>query len=445
MERIVYIVHCIDAEGPLSESLEATFQRLREIFNIEMKPTRENLVRLQHKEIDLKGLEGDIAKVVEPALLNYNDTWEKINDMLYTIMSKEYREKLLDSFGGGWIYNWHCVDHIGYEYNPRKREIGYHKIFDYYREMIKKTKSFQDSIHFHYHPMSFDKNASHCATNYFYHTFTLFQVVSRRIIEKNWFPAVNRAGFHTIRPDSHWFFEQYVPFDFSNQATDEDYESQKDISQGRFGDWRRAPKNWQPYHPAYDDYQVNGNCRRWIARCMNIGTRLRILRQQDVDQAFQEAEESRPVVLSFTNHDFRDMRPDIEQIRTMISESTRKFPKVKYCFCEARQAMRSALNIPHKKPCVFKLAIDQNRLDIISDSPTFGPQPYLALKTKSGEFYHDNLDIHQPFFKWSYVFDKHTFSLESLEAVGIGTSDAAGNTTTAVIDINTRRVKVTYQ
>ena len=27
-EKIVYIVHCIDTEGPLDESLSATFERL---------------------------------------------------------------------------------------------------------------------------------------------------------------------------------------------------------------------------------------------------------------------------------------------------------------------------------------------------------------------------------------------------------------------------------
>ena len=37
--KIVYIVHCIDTEGPLYESLKAKFDRIEDIFNIKIKPT----------------------------------------------------------------------------------------------------------------------------------------------------------------------------------------------------------------------------------------------------------------------------------------------------------------------------------------------------------------------------------------------------------------------
>ena len=33
-EKIVYIVHCIDTEGPLDESLKATFERLKHIYHL---------------------------------------------------------------------------------------------------------------------------------------------------------------------------------------------------------------------------------------------------------------------------------------------------------------------------------------------------------------------------------------------------------------------------
>ena len=36
-----------------------------------------------------------------------------------------------DSFGNGWVFNWHCLDHVGYINNPRRRDMGYHNIFDY--------------------------------------------------------------------------------------------------------------------------------------------------------------------------------------------------------------------------------------------------------------------------------------------------------------------------
>ena len=54
-------------------------------------------------------------KFLEPTLQNYHDTWDKIESMLSKIMSKEFRFKYPDSFGGGWVYNWFCLDHVGYK------------------------------------------------------------------------------------------------------------------------------------------------------------------------------------------------------------------------------------------------------------------------------------------------------------------------------------------
>ena len=108
---------------------------------------------------------------------------------------------------------------------------------------------------------------------------------------------------------------------------------QSPSSAGRWGDWRRAPATWEPYHPAHDDHQVRGACRRWIARCLNVGTRFRLLTERDVRQAFAEAREGKPVVLAFTNHDHRDMRPDVNAVRAMLSSVSAEFPDVPFRFC----------------------------------------------------------------------------------------------------------------
>ena len=64
------------------ESLNETFKRLKDIFNIEIEPTHQNLLKLQEKKINLNGLEKDVQKVLNPHLLNYLDTWDKIDLML---------------------------------------------------------------------------------------------------------------------------------------------------------------------------------------------------------------------------------------------------------------------------------------------------------------------------------------------------------------------------
>ena len=312
----VYIVHCIDSEGPLHESLEATFERLKHIYHLDFEPSQELLLKLQKGEVSLNGLEDSVKTTLNPHLLNYNNTWDKVENMLDDCLSDNFRNQFKDSNEKGWVYNWHCVDHVDYDLNPRRRDIGYHNIFDEYKRILNKNKSYQDGLHFHYHPHPLIKHAHLCATRWLGPTDKLFQVLSRRIIDRNWFPSVNRPGFQVNRPDSHWFLEQFIPFDYATLAMEAQKEDtqQLDFSSGRSGDWRRAPITWQPYHPSHDDYQIPGNCRRWIGRCLNIGTRAYLLDEKEVVRAFKEAREGKSVVMSFADHDFRDLRADVKEV-----------------------------------------------------------------------------------------------------------------------------------
>ena len=437
---IVHVVHCIDTEGPLYEPLQVTFDRIAGIFDLHFEASHKTLTQLQNKEINLNGLEDEVARVLAPQILEYNDNWNKLDKMLRGAMSQEFRNNHKDSFGNGWVYNWHCLDLVGFKDNPRQRELGFHKIFDHFSDIMAQTGSQQDGLHFHHHPIPFSESAHHCATHYFNRKPIIFEILARRIIERQWFPCINRPGFHTTRPDSHWLMEQFIPFDYANQATSEDYSAQKDLANGRYGDWRRAPSSWQPYHPSHDDYQVLGSCRRWIGRCLNIGTRLRLLTQADVDQAFQEAKDGKPVILSFTNHDFRDIRPDVSGVQEMLNSAALRFPDVKFRHCEGREAMRMALQLPPTPPIDFICKLQDRVLHISVSAPTFGPQPFLAIKTKAGEFHHDNLDFQVPQHSWSYTFDEQSIPLESIGTIGLASCDSVGNVTVVTIDPHTSTV-----
>ena len=445
MPSTVHVVHCVDTEGPLHEPTTATFERLNAIFGLSLEPSRELLARLQTGDVDLDGLEDAVKRVVDPHLLAYNDTWDKVDAMLRRIMSDAFRERQPDSFGNGWVYNWFCVDHVEYAINPRRRDIGYLSVFDHYAQVLKEAQAGDDGLFFHFHPHNVRHEAHRCATHWWAASSTLYEILNRRVIERQWFPAANRPGFHATRPDSHWFLEQFIPFDFANQAvtgTDEDA-AQFGLQDGRFGDWRRAPSTWEPYRPAPDDYQTPGTCRRWIARCLNIGTRYRLVTAQDVRQAFQEARDGRPCVLAITNHDFRDMGQDVLEFQGMLAEISSEFPEVPFQYTNAVQAMRSALDLPVQPPCELEVTIksvDPHTAVMVVESPTptFGPQPWLALKTVTGAYHHDNFDIDVPYHRWQYVFDAETCPLDTLEAIGVAANNAYGTTTVALVDPSTR-------
>ena len=111
---IVYVVHHVDTEGPLYESVSETFKRIEEIIGISipLSPTKNNLIKLQKGEVDfLRPDEIEKMKVIiSPHLLEYKSSWKEIDEMLFRILTSDFRNKYKDSFGNGWIYNWHIWD-----------------------------------------------------------------------------------------------------------------------------------------------------------------------------------------------------------------------------------------------------------------------------------------------------------------------------------------------
>lgn len=433
--KTVYIVHCVDTEGPLYQGKSVSFEMIKNIFGLEIEQTNENLRKLQNGDLYLDGQEEAIKELVAPHRIATRGTWEEIDNMLKLTTSEEYRNKLLDSNGKGWVFNWFCMAHEGFTgKNPRRRVEGFHAVRDHYCALISKQKS-PDLIGFHYHPVSISGNYNDSGTAY-WGTDNVSKILCHLVIDRMWFPAVFRPGFHTERPDSNWFLEQWIPFDYANQAMKSNIEGQLDMANGRFGDWRYAPTEWRPYHPSHDDYQKKGNCRRYITRCLNMYARTRQISQTDVDDAFIDAQRFGSSILAFTDHDYKDMEFEIDRIREMIEDASKRYRDVKFIYTNAIDAMRKCNNMKYEEfEMEVKIVADGKRkyLDIKVDKDIFGPQPYLAIKTKNGDYYWDNLDFYNPGREWTYSFDNNTVSLTDLDTIGVAANNTCGFTRVSVI------------
>lgn len=432
----VYVVHCIDTEGPLYEAPTVPFEQLKKIYGIEIEPTRENLLKLQKGEIDVGGLEDAIKNLLDIHKISTKGNWEEIDQTLKKITSDEYRKILPDSHGNGWIYSWFCMDHVGFwGDNPRRRDEGHHKVFDRYRRMVNEQKM-GDIVQFHHHPVSLSGNFNDSGTAY-WGSSNLNQILARKIIDRQWFPSVYRPGFHTERPDANWFLEQWIPFDYGNQAINEDDTQQLDLSQGRFGDWRHAPVEWVPYHPAHDDYQEKGSCRRWITRCLNMHARIRELTKTEVQAAFEQAKNGIDVILAFTDHDYKDMEYEIEKTRNLIKDVSEEYSDVEFLYKDALSAMRECLNLQEKSFNLNLELVDDSqykKLIVRADGDMFGPQPFLALKNRNGEYYWDNFDFVEKNV-WSYTFDTNTILYEKIEKIGVAANNACGYAAVEILDV----------
>jgi hypothetical protein len=434
---VVYIVHHVDTEGPLWENIEELFSRLKIIFGIDIAPSYENLEKLQKGQIDLPLLlKEEIKLAVDPHTIGFKRNWGMIEEMLYRIMDPSFRNLMKDSFGGSWIYNWHVMDHVGFgPDNPRHRDMGHHNIFDFYTYIIKNTNSTKDRIHWHFHPAPFYKQAHIMATSYDNSISTLHQILCRRLIDKNWFPVVNRAGFHAERIDSNLFLEQWIPFDPSNLAVDESAQPkhQKDQLNGRFADWRGAPCDWSLYHPSLYDWRLPGTANRIVARILNMKARHRNITVEEIEKAFDKAAKGENVYLGIADHDWREMAVEIVEFREMLLFVSKKYPNVKFRFAEAVDAFRKVIGYSKDEIEYNKLELEVLLIDDTINVDTikgviFGPQPYLAFKTKSGDYFHDNFDFQLSKRSYSYVFDEYTIPLENIESVAVASNDKYGNT-----------------
>jgi hypothetical protein len=446
----IFIVHSIDTEGPLYESHIASFERLKDIFGLDFdEPTPLLLNQLKAGEVLLGGLEDQVRTMLSSHLSTYMSTWDQIDSMLSRATAPKFRNSMLDSAGNGWVYNWHIMDHVGFVLNPRRRDMGYHNIYDHYTEyFLNHASASIDQMGFHYHPISTYREAHRCATSYSGQP-ELYEILSRRIIERSYFPSSFRAGFQAERPDSHLFLEQWIPFDLSNMSLDDpsSLDTHLDFKNGRSGNWRQAPSDWSVYHPDHDNYQIPGQCRRLIARSLNVLNRIASIDQDEVDKAFITASTGQDVILGFASHDFRDIGVEVEFLRTLLASAVQRFPEINYFFSTSNKAFREIQlsqnpSLSHQKPVELELKLntssnsDVPSIDIHTvQGSCFGPQPYLAIETKSRRFIHDNLDFGAPGV-WHYAFHMDTIPLHDVRSIGIGTADQLGNTYTKVISLD---------
>lgn len=448
----IYIVHHIDTEGPLHEPIQEIFKRIETILGVSLNviPSEKNLKKIQAGQLEnLSPSIADAARTIaDPHLLGFKSSWPEIDEMLHRMMSKDYRNTLPDSFGNGWIYNWHIVDHVGFITNERRRDLGYLNVFNHYEQILKETDSSQDEVHWHFHPVPFFREAHIPATSYDNSFYEIHQVMCRRLIEKRWFPRINRAGFHTVRPDSNFFLEQWIPFDASNQSMIEENEQvQKDAINGRFGDWKGAPSDWSVYHPDLYDWRKPGDLKRVIAKCLNIKTRFRNINEHELAIAFNKARrENRGVYVGITNHDFREMSVEIEAFYDLLSGVAKLYPDVKYQFSGSLDAFRNVLGYSPKETQQNKIEISAQLSDNVLavevvKGDLFGSQPYLALKSTTGTYWHDNLDFGEPGKGFFYTFDRNTIPLGALSTISIAANDKYGNTSMVEIRLDNGVVK----
>ncbi len=149
-----------------------------------------------------------------------------------------------------------------------------------------------------------------------------------------------------------------------------------------------------------------------------------------------EAKSSGAAILSFADHDYRDMRPDVNNVRNMLRIVKTEFPDVSIKYAGAEEAAISLMGYGKTISPKLGIKLIGNRLFVgLQDGEIFGSQPFLAIKTREGRYYHDNLDILQPRKKWTYVFDDQTIPVVNVLKIAVGTAGRYGKNVVVAIDL----------
>ena len=261
-ESVVLVVHCVDTEGPIGGDVRRNPDGTKEFF----------------------------------------DNWQDIKDSLLEITNDKFRNNYQDSYNLPYKLNWFIMDFTGFSTNPKNRIQKYHDTYD----NIKSLSTCSDSFHWHYHQPSTSGVGDQWSDDW-YSSNEHYNILGKRIIERNDFPEAFRAG-GTIEDEkcSQWL-EDHIMIDFSNRVS---YRSEPTNDIFDFS-WFNAPMDWVPYNPKQGSFTSKGDMKRLIARSVDLRSRLHELQYEEVLGAFNQAKTTNtPVILSYFSHDHRDMRDE---------------------------------------------------------------------------------------------------------------------------------------
>lgn len=385
----VFVVFCIDTEGPFTD------------------PN-------YHQPSQLLGNWKDIDKI-----------------FLSKVFSNPFRHSFPDSNNKPAVFTWFILNWTGFSTNPILHDLGYHKVYDHYlKNWGKRINKYGDEIGWHYHHASMTGIGNEWGLNWFTNREYENQLC-RFVIDRKFFPIVYRSG-GTIEDtnQSNWL-EQWIPYDYSNrnghnvnwEKIEADGSKLKDLL-----NWHNAPNSWIPYHPSDVDLTVSGNMKRLIIRSLDIKSGAHTITKKEIIKAFKDANNS-DIILSVFDHDFRDRAPEFIQIMQWISESSKK-TGIKFLYVSGKDAVKMFQKIRSTKPLKLLVKKTSGTIQVKTNKLLYNLQPFLVIK------YSNNVYNWKPMFKkgkdtWEY----NLIPEDKNKTAGIAAHDLEGNTFIKVFKI----------
>ena len=379
---VVLIVHCIDTEGPIGG-------------NVRRNPDGSQ---------------------------EFMDNWQDIKNSLHDITNDHFRDENKDSFDRPYMFNWFIMDFTGFRTNPKKRIEKYNDTYD----NIKSINTKIDSFHWHYHHPPESGIGDQWSDNW-NSSDEYVNILGNRLIHKHDFPEAYRAG-GTIEDNecSLWLEDNFL-FDYSNRSS---YRSEKTDNIFDFN-WTEAPRHWGYYHPSGENLFSPGNMRRYIARSVDLKSRLRELQQWEVDEAFGYAKQfNKPVILSFFSHDHRDMREETRYAIELIQKSNKNYD-VDFMWCDAKEAIKISENLQTRK---VNINISKEEKCMITFSQEiYQKHPFIYTMDKNNKIIYHKVNL-EHFGNCPYYLSRCFVSTKDIKKIGVACTSLSGDKSVKVYD-----------
>ena len=321
---------------------------------------------------------------VDPARADILRDWSAVGHAMDKLFASGFRNALPDKAGGGLRLGWFFLNWTGFRTNPMQRDLGYHKVRDYYLarwgEQIARSG---DEECWHYHQPGPTGAANEWGLDWAA-SREYDAVISRQILERDWFPVCYRAGGTIMSPCSSRWVDAWFPVDYSNRAP---------LKFEDTFDWSGGVDDWSVYHPDPEDFRRSGPGRRHMARCMDLDTRAYRLSDEDIRATFERARAGKNAVISVFEHDYRDIEPKLSAFIRRFGAVAASYPDIDWRYAAPVEAVNRYLGAPSEPGLQLDAGWHGGVLRIASSRPLFQSIPWIAVRTEAGDVVHEERDI----------------------------------------------------
>ena len=350
--------------------------------------------------------------------------WAAVDSAMDKLFDKDFRNRFPDSYNNNLRFGWFCLAWTGFNANtnPRKRDLGYHKVIDHYRsrwgELI---QSYGDEECWHYHHPPRSGIVNEWSTEWD-SSVEYKNIISRQIIERDWFPICFRAGGTIMDKNLSRWVDSWFPFDYSNRAP----------LNATVADWSGGVSEWRAYKPDIDLFKTEGSGKRYLARTLDLVTGLYQAGEEDIVQAFSEAQIQGHSILSTFDHDYRDIESRILNFMSILKKVSEQFPDVEWKYSSPSNAVIETQSLKNDDTLEVLIQKKDDHFEIITSSDIHQSNPWVAIQKTDGTVFqlesgiekiHKNL--------WRLIINPS----DNFKKLGVAVSNNAGHSSTKVISI----------